>query len=65
MFLNNQIKIIFKKIVVSHVAEFGDYDVEKHTPQYLKEFALIPKVLFNFNCLLISYITVFCLFCVF
>lgn len=26
------------------VAEFGDHDAEKHTPEYLKEFVLFPKV---------------------
>lgn len=27
-----------------YLAEFGDHDSEKHTSEYLKDFALFPKV---------------------
>lgn len=30
------------------IAEFGDHDLEKHTSEYLKDFALFPKVIVLF-----------------
>lgn len=30
------------------IAEFGDHDLEKHTAEYLKDFALFPKVIVTF-----------------
>jgi len=31
-------------IIIS--AEFGNHDLERHTAEYLKDFALFPKVIF-------------------
>lgn len=38
-------------------AEFGNYDAEKHTPDYLKDFHLFPKVSFEYIILLITLCT--------
>lgn len=32
-------------------AEFGNYDAERHTPEYLKDFQLFPKVRSDFKIL--------------
>ena len=37
-------KIVPKYLFVIVSAEFGNHDLERHTAEYLKDFALFPKV---------------------
>ena len=39
---------MYYPLIMVLLAEFGDHDPERHTLQYLKEFALVPKVILNF-----------------
>jgi hypothetical protein len=36
----------YKHLYVIISAEFGNHDLERHTAEYLKDFALFPKVIF-------------------
>lgn len=48
--LQLNIKLVSTFFFFFFKAEFGDHDLEKHTSEYLKDFALFPKVLYTLKC---------------
>jgi len=45
--LNCSVEQAISLAAYSLQAEFGDYDPERHTVEYLRDFAILPKVRLN------------------